>query len=68
MTRLRKRGTAPKLPNPYKPGSPGYAERHRAHKAEVREGAVRVDVGEPAGLLRDTLGLKHNDKPKRQGR
>jgi hypothetical protein len=52
MRKLRKR---PPLANPYLPNSPGYTERHTAHSAEVGDGMVRVDVGEPKGLLRDVL-------------
>jgi len=52
MRKVRTRST---LPNPYLPTSPGYAERHKAHSAEVGGGMVREDVGRPTGLVRDVL-------------
>lgn len=45
----------PPLPNPYSPSSPQFAERNQAHPADLGGGMVRVDIGKPAGLVRDIL-------------
>lgn len=68
MTSPRKRRAGPRLPNPYSPGSPGFAQRHAANEADIGGGVKRVDNGEPSGLVRDALSLKPNDLPKRQDR
>ena len=34
-------------PDPYKPGSPGYAERHREYVDEPQPGTIRVTKGQP---------------------
>ena len=41
------------LPNPMVPSSPGFAERNAKTAADVGLGIVRVDSGQPAGLVRD---------------
>ena len=43
------------LPNPFAPSSPGYSERNEVHPADIGEGMMRVDIGKPAGLVRDIL-------------
>lgn len=40
------------MADPYKPSSPGYAERHRETSLDIGNGLVRIDIGEP------TPGLK----------
>lgn len=56
LTRKPKHGLSnPPLPNPFLPSSPGYSERNQAHPADIGGGMVRVDIGKPAGLVRDVL-------------
>ena len=44
---LTKRPEAAPGPDPYKPGSKDYAERHRETRRETPAGFIRVDLGEP---------------------
>ena len=37
-------------PNPYEPGTPTYAERHRQTSTKVSPTLTRVDLGEPVKL------------------
>lgn len=48
----------PTGPDPYQPGSDGYAERHQETVTQLPGGLVRIDLGEPIGPA----------KPKRQPR
>jgi hypothetical protein len=41
------------LPNPMGPGSPDFATRNAQVSADIGGGIMRVDVGSPAGLVRD---------------
>jgi hypothetical protein len=52
-------------PDPYAPGSDGYAERHTTHVTDMGNGLVRVDLGEPLKRLPCETQpiLKHIPKP-----
>ena len=51
LTRRMHPRSAPVGPNPFDPGSPGYAERSATHVTDLGNGTVRVDVGEPIKRL-----------------
>jgi hypothetical protein len=40
------------MADPYKPGSPAYAERHRETALDIGGGMVRIDIGEPISGLK----------------
>ena len=46
MDNSRRVRKAPSV-DPYAPGSPHYAERHRVTRLDLGNGATREDIGEP---------------------